>query len=94
MANINPEEIKTLFVPKPPLDVQAAMVADLTEHWQARQAALANVRNLLDTGNREIVERLGLRAPTVEPRIAYAATRKQMRLATVSTRTSSIPNGS
>jgi type I restriction enzyme, S subunit len=80
MANVNAEEIKALLVPKPPPDVQAALVADLAGHWQARQAALADVRKLLDTGSREIAERLGLHPPTVEPRIAYAATRKLMRL--------------
>jgi type I restriction enzyme S subunit len=80
MANVNAEEIKTLLVPKPPPDVQAAMVADLAEHWQARQAAMVEFRELLATGNREIADRLGLHPPTVEPRIAYAATRKTIRL--------------
>lgn len=78
MANVNAEEIRALLIPKPPLDVQAAMVADLAKHWRARQAALASFKDLLATGNREIAERLGLHPPTVEPRIAYGATRELM----------------
>lgn len=81
MANINAEEIKTLLVPKPPSRIQAAMVDDLVEHRQARQAALGQVRELLDTGNREIAERLGLHPPTLERLTAYGATRKLIRLA-------------
>jgi type I restriction enzyme, S subunit len=80
MANVNAEEIKRLMVPKPPPKVQAAMVADLAEHWNARQVAMVEFRKLLQTGNREIAERLGLHPPTVVPRIAYGATRKLIRL--------------
>lgn len=80
MANANAEEIKALLVPKPPPDVQAAMVADLAEHWKARQGAMVEFRDLLTTGNREIADRLGLHPPTVESRIAYGATRKLIRL--------------
>jgi len=79
MANVNAEEIKALLVPKPPPDVQDAMVADLAEHWDYRQNTLAQVRELLATGNREIAERLGLHPPTFTPRIAHAATRTAMR---------------
>jgi type I restriction enzyme, S subunit len=79
MANVNAEEIKALLVPNPPPDVQDAMVADLAEHWGARHNALAQVRELFATGNREIAERLGLHPPTFTPRIAHAATRTAMR---------------
>jgi len=80
MANVNAEEIKALLVPKPPPCVQAAMVADLAEHWKAGQSAMVEVRDLLDTGNREIAERLGLHPPAREPLTAYAATRRLMEL--------------
>jgi hypothetical protein len=79
MANVNANEIKALLVPKPPPNVQAEMVADLDRHWRARQAAMADVRELLETGNREIADRLGLHPPTVERTIGYGATRLQMR---------------
>jgi type I restriction enzyme S subunit len=78
MANINAEEIRQLRVPRPPLNVQTAMVADLDEHWRARLDALAEFRDLLAAGNREISERLGLHPPVVEHRIAYGATRGLM----------------
>jgi type I restriction enzyme S subunit len=79
MANINAEEIRALWVPKPPPDIQDAMVLALRGHWEGRQTKLAEVRELLATGSREIAERLELHPPKATGRIAHAATRADMR---------------
>ncbi len=79
MANINAEEIRALQVPRPPQDIQEAMVADLARHWQTRQTKLAEARELLEAGSREIAERLGVHSLGPSRRVAYAATRAAMR---------------
>lgn len=79
MANVNANEIRALLVPKPPRSVQDEMVAELSERWTARQEALATVDALLSAGGREISNLLGLKAPTIAGRVAFAATRLQMK---------------
>ena len=78
MTNINAQEIRALLVPRPPVDVQKAMIEDLEGYWWQRQARMKDAKALLATGDREVSERLNIVVPRSASGVGYGATRSSL----------------
>jgi len=72
MTNINAEEIRTLRIPLPKPDVQAALLAKLNAARAARDAGLAAAESALEGLDSFVLEELGLNLPPDQDAIPFA----------------------
>lgn len=79
MANINAEEIKSLGVPLPPLEIQRQLVTEMESARQSRQAKLAQADELLTGIDAFVLDQLGLSRPSTASRLAFAIRLYQIR---------------
>jgi restriction endonuclease S subunit len=79
MSNINAEEIRTLRIPLPKPDIQAALLAKLDAARAARDAGLAAAELALDGLDSFILAELGVNLPPPHDEAPFAISRASLR---------------
>lgn len=78
MTNINAQEIRSLQIPLPPLDIQRQLVAVMEAARAARKAKLAEADALLAGMDAFVLEQLGMEMPVEEKRQAFGVRLEQL----------------
>lgn len=77
-SHLNAEEISSIIIPKPPIEVQKSLVAEIEVARQNRKQKLAQAEKLLSSIDSYLLNELGLTLPEKSKNKVYAISTKQI----------------
>lgn len=78
-SHLNAEEVSSILIPKPPIEIQRSLVAEIEVVRQARRQKLAQADELFASTDTYLLEQLGLSAPEESDQQTFAVRLKEVK---------------